>query len=214
MLIQQFVGALCTLLIDRAFRLGTSEPHAIGLSFPRRLLARAALLESLQIDQFPHNHPSCRGFGESGQFEEERVRRKAKTRTGHPGRHCQEVLSNCRAIASKNVFRCAKTNIWCCITAAGKVGSQIVSVSRSYDLSLYLVAVNEFTIRTIPGTIAPLTRVCHFVRLHELVEFLRRNIPEAHRFFLQRGAVRMGRFGDFCSVIITDFRRERCNQHQ
>jgi len=151
MLIQQFVGALCTLLIDRAFRLGTSEPHAIGLSFPRRLLARAALLESLQIDQFPHNHPSCRGFGESGQFEEERVRRKAKTRTGHPGRHCQEVLSNCRAIASKNVFRCAKTNIWCCITAAGKVGSQIVSVSRSYDLSLYLVAVNEFTIRTIPG---------------------------------------------------------------
>ena len=202
------------MFIGRAFGLRASEPRAVGLGVPRRLLARVALLESLQIDHFPHSHPSCRGVGESDRFGEERVRHKAKTRTGQPGRHCQEVLSNRHVTASKNVFRCAKTNIWCCITAVGKVGSQIVSVSGTHDLSLYLVAVNEFTIRTIPGTIAPLTRVCHFVRLHELVEFLRRNIPEAHRFFLQRGAVRMGRFGDFCSVIITDFRRERCNQHQ
>ena len=139
------------MFIGRAFGLRASEPRAVGLGVPRRLLARVALLESLQIDHFPHSHPSCRGVGESDRFGEERVRHKAKTRTGQPGRHCQEVLSNRHVTASKNVFRCAKTNIWCCITAVGKVGSQIVSVSGTHDLSLYLVAVNEFTIRTIPG---------------------------------------------------------------
>src|SRR5215813_5230527 len=112
MLIQQFVCALCTLFIGRAFGLRASKPRAIGLSLTRRLLARVALLEAFKVDHFPHNHPSCSGFGESDRSGKERVRRKAKTRTGQPGRHCQEALSNCRVTASKNMFRCAKTNIW------------------------------------------------------------------------------------------------------
>jgi len=127
---------------------------------------------------------------------------------------CQKVPSICRVAASKNMFRYAKTNIWCCTTAADKVGSQIVSVSRWYDLSLYRLAVNEFTIRTIPGNPGTLSRVCHFVRLHQAVEFLRRHKPQPHRLFLQRCAMGMGRFGNFRGVIIADFRRECCDQHQ
>ena len=214
MLIEQFVGALGTVLVGCALGPGASESRAIGLRLARRLLACAALLESFQIDQFPHNHPSCTGSGESDRFGKERVRPKAQTRAGQPGRHCQEFPSNCRAVTSKNMFRCAKPNIWCCITAAGKVGSQIVSVFRRYDLSLYRVAVNEFTIRTIPGTIVSLSRVCHLVGLHQPVEFRRRYEPKPYCFLLQCGAVRMSRFGDFCSIIIADFRRERRNQHQ
>jgi hypothetical protein len=109
MLIQPFVCAFGTAFIGRAFGLRASEPRAIGLSLTRRLLLRVALLKSFEIDQFSHNHPSCNGFGESGRFGKERVRRNAKTRTGQPGRHRQEFPSNCPVTASKNAFRSAKT---------------------------------------------------------------------------------------------------------
>src|ERR1700744_2086376 len=207
MLIQQFVCAFGAALIGGAFGLGASEPRAVGLGLPRRLLARVALLETLQITHFSHNHPSCHGVGESGRFRKIRVRRKAKTRTGRPGRHLQEVPSNCRMTASKNMFRSAKANIWCCITAAGKVGSQIVSVRRRYDLSLYRLYVNEFTTRTNPGN-SELSRICHLVSVTQPVEFFRRYNPEPHGLFFQCYAVGMSRFGDFRGIIIANFRRE------
>jgi hypothetical protein len=94
MMIQQFACALGAVFIDGAFGLGASVPRAIGLGLARRLLARVALLESFKVDHFSHNHPSCSGIGESGRFGKESVRRNAKTRTGRPGPHCQEFLSN------------------------------------------------------------------------------------------------------------------------
>jgi hypothetical protein len=57
MLIEQFVRALCALFIGCALCLGSSEPRTIGFGVLRRLLALAALLETFEIDHFPHHHP-------------------------------------------------------------------------------------------------------------------------------------------------------------
>jgi hypothetical protein len=93
MLIKELVCAIGATFVGRAFGFGASEPCAIGFSFTRRLLTRAALLETFQIYHFSHNRPSCSEVGESGYFGKQRVRRKIKTRTGQPGRHCLEFPS-------------------------------------------------------------------------------------------------------------------------
>jgi hypothetical protein len=93
MLIKELVCAIGATVVGLAFGLGASEPRAIGFGLTRRLLARVALLESFQIYHFSHNHPSCGGVGESGRLGKPRVRRKIKTRTGQPGRHCLEFPS-------------------------------------------------------------------------------------------------------------------------
>jgi len=57
MLIQQVVGAVGALLVQNAFGFGAAEPRPVGFGLFRRLLAFAAFLESLQVDQVAHACP-------------------------------------------------------------------------------------------------------------------------------------------------------------
>jgi hypothetical protein len=87
MLVEQFARALCALFIGHALGPVSAEPRTIGLGVLCRLLALAALLETFEIEHFPHHHPSCNGFGSRDNSKKIRVLRKATTRTGQTGIH-------------------------------------------------------------------------------------------------------------------------------
>src|SRR5262244_2489202 len=65
MLVEKIACTLDAFCVSGAFGFAAAEAHAVGLGLLRRLLAFAALLEALQIDNVPHRHglktPQSRG---------------------------------------------------------------------------------------------------------------------------------------------------------
>jgi len=57
MLIQHVVRTACALLILSALGFGAAEAGAVGVGLLCRLIARGALLESLEIDHVAHDRP-------------------------------------------------------------------------------------------------------------------------------------------------------------
>src|SRR4051794_41133551 len=68
MLVEQFAGACCPLLVALARGAGAAEPCTIGLGLPCRPLPFGALSELSQIDGFPHDRPVIRQAGRAQRF--------------------------------------------------------------------------------------------------------------------------------------------------
>jgi hypothetical protein len=68
MLIEQFTCASRTLFVRLTFGLAPAKSRTVGVGLLGRLLAFAALPETIEIDQVPHFYPSQSRIGEAGHF--------------------------------------------------------------------------------------------------------------------------------------------------
>src|SRR5205085_8978568 len=64
------------------------------------------------------------------------------------------------------------------------------------------------------GRIALSLRVDHVFGAHDRIEFLSRDESGLQRFLAQSGAVLVRRLGDLRGIVVADFRRQSCDQHE
>jgi hypothetical protein len=112
MLIEDSVGAACVQLIPFALGPGSAGSRPVGVGLFCGLLALAALLESLQVDQIPHACPHHPAKEVQATFSAEHLLSRWAL-------VCSVVIEgNLRDrlfIASKKMFRFAKTKYSCAV---------------------------------------------------------------------------------------------------